>query len=885
MAYPEDQDIRSGKAPKHQAAAKKHIQSDLSNADIRPMKDKFNEAFPLLQEARKILQALQSKSVPIEVQTKWIDRATELNFGAIAKRVNVNKQTKEDIKTLKMFIAEAEKGLGKITVEKRTRAKSEKEMEKQYLSATLSTYEIHARDLLVSLGSKSASEWEVTGFNDLGEKASGTCHLCGHAPIRYEYIITKMSGKHKGVSLKVGSECVVNYMHIPLGDVKELARKFEFERQNDPENIKVQLETLLDRVNRMTDLPTARKHNQWEIYHKWKGKDATIKKSIEMLEENGLLTKGRLQKMLDMLKDVLQDEKLIDERLIKIQESKEEEMRNDPLLVIMQESKPFHEQNSFLKDIYEKWVRRYTLSERQISAFKSALDKEKRESAYNVDKMKEFEGINTVKGIITGFNTGSVIGKKGIFNKITFDIISSIGVVTGISIVEWDEINFYQIQELIDDEEHTITVKYELKDGRWRNLTEVVETDKVYETTISVPDPTLDTSIFRGLDPRNWQSAHFMTWWNARRGIVQAGTGAGKTKFAIMAVLKMLDEKPDAKIVIAVPTMELQKQWKRELKMFGIKPTLVGGGHGKEFGQITIGIYNTLWEKKIVADLLIGDEAHHLSSNTNMNVGIWKNNLDTIDRILFLTATPGRHLMGDMPVIAVISQEELQAEGSLAHYSVTNLFVRMGVEDTNRYNQLTSLIVENTKMYGEEHIYTKMVSGERYRWITNHENKIEGTATLVRNLVNESKRVIIFCTMIENMYIIKEAINVLGLDASIVHSSNPDYKMPAKIRKQNLEDFASDKTQVLIGGPALSEGIDIPSASVCIILGGSSQEREYVQRSGRVLRVTPNKDTAEIFQIYMKETMEQTWVKSRLKSIARGTSVSDYEMEDYLKLN
>lgn len=883
MAYPERKDIRTDKAPKHQEAAKKHIQSELSNADIRPMKDKFNESFPLLQEARKILQTLQSKSVPIEVQTKWVDRATELNFGAIAKRVDVNKQTEEDVKTLEMFIAEAKKGLSEVTVEKRTRAKSEKEIEKQYLKATLNPYERRARDKLLSLGSERTTEWEVTGYNDLGKGGSGVCHLCGNAPIRYEYIITKMSGENKGTNLKIGSECVVNYLHIPIGDVKEFARKFEFERQNDPENIKNQLESLLDRVERMSDLPTARQHNQWEIYHKWKGKNVTIKKSIEMFEKDGRLAKGRLQKMLDMLKDVLQDEKIIDERLIAEQESKEEEMRNDPLLVIMQESKPFHSHNSFLKDIYDKWVRRYTLSERQIGAFKSALDKEKRESAYNVDKMKESEGINIVKGIITGFNTGSVVGKKGIFNKITFDIISPIGVVTGISIVEWDEINFYQIQELMDDEEHTITVKYELKDGRWRNLTELVETDKVYKTTISVPDPNLDVSIFRGLDPRNWQSAHFMVWWNARRGVVQAGTGAGKTKFAIMAVLKMLDENPDAKIVIAVPTMELQKQWKRELKMFGIKPTLVGGGHGKEFGQITIGIYNTLWEKKIVADLLIGDEAHHLSSNTNMNVGIWKNNLDTIDRILFLTATPGRHLMGDMPVIAVISQEELQAEGSLAHYSVTNLFVRMNEEDTNRYNQLTSLIVENTKMYGEEHIYTKMVSGERYRWITNHEDKIEDTAILTRDLINEGKKIILFTTTIETMYVFEDAMVKHGIPVSIVHSSNPDYKMPAKRRAQNFKDFASGKTKVLVGAFAISEGVDVPDSDVAIIMGGTSQERSFIQRSGRVLRkVKGVKETAEIFQIYMKDTMEERWVRSRLKSVARGTKISDHEFEEYL---
>ncbi len=446
--------------------------------------------------------------------------------------------------------------------------------------------------------------------------------------------------------------------------------------------------------------------------------------------------------------------------------------------------------------------------------------------------------------------------------------------------------NYYQIQELMNDKgvEHIVTIDYELADGRWRNLKNVVETDMPQvPIKISTPDPDLDISTFRGLEPRNWQSAHFMVWWNARRGIIQAGTGAGKTKFAIMAILKQLEEKPDARIVIAVPTMELQKQWKRELKTFGIKPTLVGGGHGKEFGQITIGIYNTLWEKKIVADLLIGDEAHHLSSNTEMNVGIWKDNLSTIDRILFLTATPGRHLMEDMPVIGVISQEELQAEGSLAKYSVTNLHLNLNPMDENRYHQLSVQIAINIENYGEDHLFTKIVTGERYRWITNHEDKIEGTAILTKNLINQGKKIIVFTTVIETMYIFEEAMAKHGIPVSIVHSTNPQYKMPAKVRAQNFADFADDTTKVLVGAFAISEGIDVVDSDVAIILGGTSQERSFIQRSGRVLRATEGKDLAEIYQVYMQGTMEAGWVTSRLKSIPRDTPVSDYEMEDYLK--
>lgn len=882
--FHEAQDIRTGVAIEHSKNATKENPSDLlSNAEIKPA-DK--NPLPLLQEPRKILQAIKAKDVPSEVQGKIIDRASELGIGAIIKRVDSNKYADDDIETLQLFISEAKMGLSEIKVEKRTRVKSEKELETQYLKANLNPYERNARSTLIKLGTDRNSEWEVTGFNDLGEKASGSCYLCGHAPIRFEYIITKMKGKNKGTELKVGSECVVNYLGIPIGDVRELAKKFEFEKQSNPDNVKEQLETLLDRIERMTDIKNAYEHNKWEIYHKWKGKSKTVKKSIEILETKGSLTDKRLQKMLDMLKDVLQDEQLTKDSAEELIRAKQEELETDPLYEVMRESVEFHEKNSFIKDIYDKWVKRYGLSDKQISAFKTAVNRMKKESEYGESTFKETEGLNTIKGTIIDLDISTVSSRKGPFEKITFDIVTTLGVVTNISTVEWDSLNFIQIRELNDGEEHVVTIQYELKDGRWRNLSNVLETDMVYAPPeMSVPDPTLDISVFRGLEPRNWQSAHFMPWWNAKRGIIQAGTGAGKTKFAIMAILKQLDENPDARITIAVPTMELQKQWKKELKTFGIKPTLVGGGHGKNFGQITIGIYNTLWEKQITADLLIGDEAHHLSSATKMNVGIWKDNMKTINRILFLTATPGDSLLEDMPLIGVISQEELQSEGSLAYYSVTNLHLTLDDNDKNIYDQMTAQINANIEEFGEEHLFTKMVKGERYRWITNHPDKINDTAILVSNLVAQGKKVILFTTTIETMYVFEEAVSKLGIPISIVHSSNPEYKMPAKVRAQNFENFADGTTKVLVGAFAISEGINVPDADVAIIMGGTSQERSFIQRSGRVLRVITDKDTAEIFQVYMKDTMEGGWVTSRLKSIPRDTKITDYEMSEYLKMN
>ncbi len=53
----------------------------------------------------------------------------------------------------------------------------------------------------------------------------------------------------------------------------------------------------------------------------------------------------------------------------------------------------------------------------------------------------------------------------------------------------------------------------------------------------------------------------------------------------------------------------------------------------------------------------------------------------------------------------------------------------------------------------------------------------------------------------------------------------------------------------------LDEGLDVPDASVGLVLGGTGSNREYVQRLGRLLRKKEGK-IARLIEIISKETME-----------------------------
>jgi superfamily II DNA or RNA helicase len=56
----------------------------------------------------------------------------------------------------------------------------------------------------------------------------------------------------------------------------------------------------------------------------------------------------------------------------------------------------------------------------------------------------------------------------------------------------------------------------------------------------------------------------------------------------------------------------------------------------------------------------------------------------------------------------------------------------------------------------------------------------------------------------------------------------------------------------------LNEGVDVPSASVAIILSGTGSVREYIQRLGRILRKgkTPNK-RAILYEVIAENTSEE----------------------------
>jgi len=89
----------------------------------------------------------------------------------------------------------------------------------------------------------------------------------------------------------------------------------------------------------------------------------------------------------------------------------------------------------------------------------------------------------------------------------------------------------------------------------------------------------------------------------------------------------------------------------------------------------------------------------------------------------------------------------------------------------------------------------------------------------------------------------------------IVHTT------PPAERQAILERFRSGIYTKLATGRVLNEGVDVPDASVAIVLSGSSTRREYLQRLGRILR--PKAGGAVLYELITRDTAEPQVAKRR----------------------
>ena len=371
---------------------------------------------------------------------------------------------------------------------------------------------------------------------------------------------------------------------------------------------------------------------------------------------------------------------------------------------------------------------------------------------------------------------------------------------------------------------------------------------------------------------RAYQQAACTAWHDAdERGVVELPTGAGKTVVAIRA---MVDE--GVPTLVVVPTIDLLEQWQRELNAeFDVPIGRFGGGEQRQ-AVLTVSTYDSAYRKAAaVGDafgLVVFDEVHHLGGEGYRDIA----RLLAAPARLGLTATferpDGAHeavtdLVGDR--VYALDVDDLAGD-HLAPYDIRRIEVSLTPAERERYDENQETFLEYVREAG-----ITFSSGEDYRKLVmrsgtdprareallaksaarsimmNAERKLERLADLLDR--HREDRVIVFTAHTELVYRIAERFLIPAITA----------ETGAAERRRILERFRDGTYTRVVAANVLDEGVDVPDATVAVMLSGSGSEREFTQRLGRILRPNPDGRRAVLYEVVSTETAEERVARRR----------------------
>ena len=361
---------------------------------------------------------------------------------------------------------------------------------------------------------------------------------------------------------------------------------------------------------------------------------------------------------------------------------------------------------------------------------------------------------------------------------------------------------------------------------------------------------------------REWQEKAFPLWWEKKRGIIKVVTGGGKTFFAIHCLKRYLENDPQKSILIVVPSIALLDQWYDSLSQnFDDKEISFNGGgeQTKIITKICISTIDSL--KNIISlidaenTLLIVDECHKIGTEKRgeMLTNAWHATLG-------LSATPERDyddnfyiiikkILGD--IIFDYDYIDAREDEVIVNFKLLYGYAALLPEEENKYKKFTKSIQRRAATIGGQDMNDyplKMLIFNRARLVKNSKNRIPYGIELIQKYERDSW--IVFTENKKQAKEFNKIVNKLkGFNSGIYNTDLNDDE-----RQENLEKFKAGNLNVLVSCTALDEGFDMPEADGAMILSASSSKRQRIQRMGRVLRITANKENALIVTVYSSKT-------------------------------
>lgn len=349
------------------------------------------------------------------------------------------------------------------------------------------------------------------------------------------------------------------------------------------------------------------------------------------------------------------------------------------------------------------------------------------------------------------------------------------------------------------------------------------------------------------------------------RGLVVLPTGAGKSLIGILAIAWA-----GRSSLVVVPTIDLMHQWYALLRAAfpDFEIGLIGGGYYEVRG-LSVATYDSA---AIYMDRLgnrfgtvVFDEVHHLPSDFYRTIA----EFSIAPFRLGLSATPERSDQRHIDLIDLVGPVVYRKEAGelagdvLAPFKINRIYVDLSEGEREAYEQALALrnnfLRDHNIALSSLHGWRNFVmlsarSQEGRRAMRAHREarrlahaapaKLRALESLLAEFVHE--KIIIFTEDNSSAYEISQRF----LIPCITHQTR------VKERHDTLWSFKQGEYRAVVTSRVLNEGVDVPDASVGIILSGSATNREFVQRLGRILRRGENK-RAVLFEVIAKQTKEE----------------------------
>ena len=374
---------------------------------------------------------------------------------------------------------------------------------------------------------------------------------------------------------------------------------------------------------------------------------------------------------------------------------------------------------------------------------------------------------------------------------------------------------------------------------------------------------------------------------NGHQGIIAHCTGAGKTFTTTYAIEKILKQANEHKVpfaaVVAVPYVILAEQWASELQDIGfsvircwnssaswhlqLSSSIVGMSNADQPAQFAVVVVNSTLRRKEFQSLVhkippsnlmfVADEVHRHGAESYLKQKL----IPESAYKLGLSATPWSRGETEREqilttiygaIVDIYSLEEAIDDEILCDYYYHLRVVSLNSEEAAEYaSRSRDIAALEAKKPGISQLEKDLLNNayrlrasilasceSKFEWLDNHLTKTKprpyslfyagpgnrlrnGTEDTGERLINEFSRL---------------------FDKRGWHVSKVTADDSATTRNANLRALSTKAIHCMLAIRILDEGFDMPACQEAFILASSNNERQFVQRRGRVLRQSRETD-------------------------------------------